>query len=131
MIRSIWPGGRIRGPLAFFGLITLAVIGSHELIIGSDLQRSGIHDAVPGFSCRDLAVKPSSGSWSGAGHVMRSTLRMPDACLTNLKRLIRLDPRFHAGRCNAVQLCWSRSEGTTDYTFTFYDGYTTFRYARN
>lgn len=114
---------------ALFAFVAAVVVLAHELITGSPRQRDAIADAIPGFVCAAMAIRPAGGSWSPGHHLMRSSLRMPPACLADLKRRIRADPRFHETRCNLVERCWERADGTRRYTLTFYPDRTAFRFA--
>lgn len=117
--------------LILFLAVAVTVIASHELTVGPRLQGAKVREAVAGFSCDDLTVETAGGSQLGSSLTMRSALRMPAACTSDLRRRIRGDPRFRPERCNLVERCWVRTEDGKRYVFTFHPTFTSFRFERS
>ena len=114
-------------------LLVVALLGlayaMQDGVAGGRAQSTAIGEAVPGFVCPGMQIDVAGGRWSSRGRSMASALVMPQACVVELKRRIRSDRSFSAQRCNLVEKCWQREDGTRTYTFSFYPDYTGFRFS--
>jgi hypothetical protein len=116
--------------LVMLGAAALAVILTHELIAGPMQIDDAVSKSVPDFTCRDLVVETSGGSWNRNSHIMHAALRMPQPCLADLRQRVESSPQYHGEQCNLVERCWVREDGETTYTFSFYPGYASFHYEK-
>lgn len=117
--------------LALFGSASLTIAISHKLIASPQQIEQSIERGVPGFGCSDIRIEQPGGLWGQDAHVLRAALRKPQQCVMDIKRRVQRNKLFQAQHCNVVQQCWVRREENTMLTFTFYPGYTTFRFESN